>query len=78
MDRFLARLERRIGGLAIPRLPFFLGVISAVVYAMSMMRPEIRARMMLIPEFVRAGEFWRLITWLFIPPPTSITACGPF
>jgi hypothetical protein len=72
MDRLLARLERRFGKLAIPRLPFFLGVIGAVVYAMGMMRPEIVGRMMLIPEFVRMGEWWRLITWVFIPPPASL------
>lgn len=72
MDRLLARMERRFGKLALPRLPFFLGVISAVVYAMGMMRPEIVGRMMLLPEAVRAGQFWRLITWLFIPPPSSL------
>lgn len=72
MDRLLARLERRFGKLAIPRLPFALGVINAVVYAMMMMRPEIVGRMMLIPEAVRHGEVWRLITWLFIPRPAHI------
>lgn len=72
MDRLLARLERRFGKLAIPRLPFALGVINAVVYAMMMMRPEIVGRMMLDPEAVRHGEVWRLITWLFIPPPASL------
>lgn len=71
MDRLLARLERRFGKLAIPRLPFIIAVTSAVVYALGMIRPGFIGRLLLIPQLVKAGEVWRLITWVFIPPPTG-------
>jgi hypothetical protein len=71
LDRFLARLERRFGKLAIPRLPFIIAVVSAVVYALGMMRPGFIERLLLIPQLVAAGEVWRLITWVFVPPPVG-------
>lgn len=72
MDRLLARLERRIGNLAIPRLPYVIAVTSAVVFALNMMRPGFMLQLMLFPQLVAAGQVWRLITWIFIPPTTSL------
>lgn len=71
MERLLARLERRIGKLAIPRLPFVIAVTSAVVYALSMLRPMFMFQLLLIPQLVKAGQVWRVITWVFVPPPSG-------
>jgi len=72
MDRLLARLERRFGKLAIPRLPYVIAVTSAVVYALGMMRPGFTNQLMLVPQLVAAGQVWRLVTWIFIPPASSL------
>lgn len=71
MERLLARLERRIGKLAIPRLPFVIAVTSAVVYALGMLRPMFLFQLLLIPQLVMSGQVWRVITWVFVPPPSG-------
>ena len=71
MERLLARLERRMGKLAIPRLPFVIAVTSAVVYALGMLRPMFMFQLLLIPQLVMAGQVWRVITWVFVPPPSG-------
>jgi hypothetical protein len=71
MERLLARLERRIGKLAIPRLPFVIAVTSAIVYALGMLRPMFMFQLLLIPQLVIAGQVWRVITWVFVPPPSG-------
>lgn len=71
MERLLARLERRIGKLAIPRLPFVIAVTSAVVYALGMLRPSFMFQLLLIPQLVMTGQVWRVITWVFVPPPSG-------
>lgn len=72
MERLLARLERRFGKLAIPRVPYVIAVTSAVVYALGMMRPGFVQRLELVPAMIAAGQMWRLITWVFIPPAGSL------
>jgi hypothetical protein len=71
MERLLARMERRIGKLAIPRLPFVIAVTSAVVYALHMLRPGFMMQLLLIPQLVMTGQVWRVITWVFVPPPSG-------
>ena len=71
MERLLARLERSIGKLAIPRLPFVIAVTSAVVYALGMLRPGFMMQLLLIPQLVLTGQVWRVITWVFVPPPSG-------
>jgi membrane associated rhomboid family serine protease len=68
MDRFLARLERRLGGLAIENLTTFLVGGMAIVYVLTMLRPEFVTRLDLYPPAIAHGEVWRLVTYLFVPP----------
>lgn len=72
MDRLLARLERRFGKLAIPRIAYVIAITSAVVYALGMVQPRFIAKLVLLPHEVVRGEVWRLITWVFIPPGGSL------
>jgi hypothetical protein len=67
MDRLLARLERRIGRYAIPNLIMYVVAGMGVVWLLSMTRPEVLGRLMLDMDAVRAGQVWRLVTFLFIP-----------
>ena len=71
MEKLLARLERRFGRFAIHNL---IGVIvggMAVVWVLSLLKPEFQSRLVLDVDAVRRGQVWRLVTFLFIPPPSS-------
>ena len=67
MDRLLARLERRIGRYAIPNFIIYIVGGMALFWVLSMTRPEVLGRLMLDMDAVRAGQLWRLVTFLFIP-----------
>jgi membrane associated rhomboid family serine protease len=68
MERLLARLERRLGRFAIPNLILFIVGGMAVVWVLAHARPESLHRLTLDINAVRHGQFWRLVTFLFIPP----------
>jgi membrane associated rhomboid family serine protease len=72
MDRLLARLERKIGRYAIPHLITFIVGGMALVWVLSLTRPEILGRIVLDIDAVRRGEVWRLVTFLFIPIGSSM------
>jgi len=67
MERLLARLERRFGRLAVPNLISVLVGGTAIVWLLSLLRPEFQSRLILDINAVRHGEVWRLVTFLFIP-----------
>jgi hypothetical protein len=71
MDRLLARLERKIGRYAIPHLITYIVGGMALVWVLSLTRPEILARIDLDMAAVLRGEVWRLVTFLFIPMKSS-------
>jgi hypothetical protein len=71
MDRLLARLERSIGRYAIPNLILYVVGGMGLVWAMLFVRPDVVERLVLDMRAVRHGEVWRLVTFLFIPPPSS-------
>ena len=68
MERLLARWERRFGGFAIPNLMVYVVVAMAAVWLMTQTRPEVPDRMILLPEAVKHGQIWRLVTFLLVPP----------
>lgn len=65
------RLERRFGAVAIPGLASFLVGMNAVVWAMSMVRPEFPSLLHLYPDALLAGQWWRALTFVMVPPPIS-------
>ncbi len=72
MDRLLARLERTfLGRLAIERLTTFIVGGMAITYVLIQARPEFMRHLFLVPELVPT-EPWRLVTFLFLPPATSM------
>jgi hypothetical protein len=71
MERLLARLERRFGRYAIPNLVGFIVGGMAIVWVLSLLTPAYQEHLALDIRAVRHGEVWRLVTFLFIPPPSS-------
>lgn len=72
MDRLLARLERTfLGRLAIERLTTFIVGGMAITYVLCLVRPGFVDHLILVPQLV-PSQPWRLVTFLFLPPPTSM------
>lgn len=69
---WLDKLESRFGAFSIPGLAAFLAAMSAAVGALSFIRPDFPYQLYLDPDLVRAGQVWRVVTFLFIPPQTGL------
>lgn len=72
MDRILARLERRLGRFAIPKLTTFIVGGMAIVFVLAMMKPAFLGLLTFDAAKVMHGEVWRIFTFLFIPPEASL------
>jgi membrane associated rhomboid family serine protease len=66
--KWLDWMERRFHFLAIPQFPLFIVAANGVIYLMAQVQPNFVERLLLYPDNVRIGEWWRLITFLFVPP----------
>jgi len=71
MEKVLARLERRFGRYAIHNLIGLIVGGMAIVWVLSLLKPEFQDRLTLDIRAVLHGQVWRLVTFLFIPPPSS-------
>ncbi len=71
-ERLLAALERRFGAFSVPGLAAFLTGMNAVAGVLTLLKPEFPTQLMLAPELVRQGQLWRLATFLFIPPTSTL------
>lgn len=71
---WLDKLERKTKLHGIPGLMTYIVGISGIVYGLNLLLPELNIsdRLALIPSMVMQGEVWRLITYIFIPPDTSL------
>jgi membrane associated rhomboid family serine protease len=67
MERLLARLERRLGGYAIPHLTAVIVAGMAVVFMVVKVRPGVGSMLVLDFDALRHGEVWRLVSFLFLP-----------
>ncbi|QYM79248.1 rhomboid family intramembrane serine protease [Horticoccus luteus] len=67
----LSKLERSLQRVALPHLAL-LFVIGQVFVALASMLGRLDVGLLLlVPALVQHGEWWRLITFLFVPPPVS-------
>lgn len=70
--QWVDRLERRLGFLAAPGLPGFVAGMTAMVGLLRLAKGEdFSDKLALVPQFVLRGELWRVLTFLFVPPPTG-------
>ena len=49
----------------------FITVMNAAVWVLSLIKPEFPALLALRPDLLMAGQFWRAVTFLFVPPALS-------
>ena len=68
MERLLARLERRLGRFAIPNLAYPIYGGMGFVFLLSFVRPGLEGFLTLDLRQVLAGQVWRLVTFIFLPP----------
>jgi len=66
------RLERRLGFLAVPGLPGLLTAMTAAAALLAGSKPEFVDALALDPEALRAGQVWRALTFLIVPPQSSM------
>jgi len=67
----LNNLERKLRRYAIPNVTLYLILGQALFFVFNLSGRFILDRVVLIPGLVLMGEWWRLITFLFIPPLTN-------
>jgi membrane associated rhomboid family serine protease len=65
--QWLRKLERRFQWIAIPNIAVIFVTLQALGTLMVMSNPLWESQLALIPEAVRMGQFWRLITFLALP-----------
>jgi membrane associated rhomboid family serine protease len=70
--RWLDRLERRFGAWAIPHFALLIVTANALIYFLAQTRPDYLYQLMLDPVAIRQGEYWRVLTFIFVPPPMSM------
>jgi hypothetical protein len=68
----LDRLERKFRRYAIPNVTLYLVIGQVLLYFMDYSGQFDLGRVELVPELVLAGEYWRLVTFLLIPPLTNV------
>ena len=68
----LDKLERLLGRFAVPHLALYLVIGQAFVLLSAMLGLLDLSYFILVPELVRQGEWWRLITMIFMPPPPGM------
>jgi membrane associated rhomboid family serine protease len=69
--KFLDKLERKFGKYAIKGIMLYIAIGNLAVFLLNFMVP-IQSHLRLIPSLVLKGQVWRLVTYVFIPPQTSI------
>ena len=65
---FLTRLERALGRFAIPNISLYLVLAQVLFWGVSLLGYFNLAVIQLLPAAVYAGEWWRVVTFLFLPP----------
>jgi hypothetical protein len=69
--KLLDKLERKLRPFAIPNLTPILIVAQIIGFLLVSAKPAQVEQMSLVMDRVYAGEFWRIGTFLFIPPATN-------
>lgn len=69
--KFLDRLDRLVRPIAIPNLTVAIIVGQVFLFIAGAGNPGLNERAKLVWDSVIAGEFWRLITFMVVPPPIN-------
>ncbi len=68
---WIDKLDKKMRRYAVPNVTIYLIIGQVMFFLFHLSGRFILERVVLIPEYVIAGEWWRLITFLFIPPLTN-------
>lgn len=68
----LDRLEKSLGRFAVPGLIRYVVALNALVFLLITVEPGYAAALELDRSAILRGEFWRLVSWIFIPETTRI------
>jgi hypothetical protein len=71
-----SRLERALGRFAIPDLSLYLVLGQLMVLGFALLGNFNAERIALLPTAVLAGEVWRPLTFILVPPVTSLSLTG--
>jgi hypothetical protein len=66
--KLLNRIERKIGGYAIPNLTLYLMLFQGLTYLLWLGRSDYVDKLLLKHDQVFAGQWWRVLTLLVVPP----------
>jgi membrane associated rhomboid family serine protease len=66
--RWLDRLEQKLGFLAFPGLIRIVVAFQALVFILELVSPGFSNILVFNRDAVLAGQFWRVFTFVFIPP----------
>jgi membrane associated rhomboid family serine protease len=69
---FLDKLERRFGFIAIPGLIRAVVALNALVFGLVLMNKGFDSYLALDIARIRAGEVWRLVTYIFVPQMANV------
>lgn len=70
---WMNKLERKFGRYAIPNLMFYVIIMYAVGFVLDMVAPGVyEAYLSLNAAAILRGQIWRIVTFLFQPPDTSL------
>ena len=72
LGKFLNRLERKYGHLAIHNLPMYIVVLYGIGFVLQMVNPMVYVQFSLNPYAILQGEIWRLVTFLIVPPSSNM------
>ena len=81
--RLLLRLEQKLAPYAVPQLTIAIIVVQVIAWAAIQTQPNpqkeaaVLERLLLIPGEVLAGEWWRLFTFVAVPPVVGRSMLGP-
>ena len=69
--QLLTRLEQKLGHLAIPNLTIGIIAVQALAWAATLGNPTLYQGMVLDSQLVLAGEWWRVFTFVMLPPASN-------
>jgi membrane associated rhomboid family serine protease len=72
----LSKLERHLGRYAVPNLSLYLVFGQATVYLAMLLGRLDRSWFVFVPQLALMGQWWRVLTFLLMPPPMSVIFIG--
>lgn len=73
MNKFLNKMERKLGRFAIPNLMFYIIILYAVGFVLDLFAPEVYYNWLALDAgAILRGQVWRIITFIIKPPETSL------